>query len=71
MKYYRFRLTQQPEHQALVRGPEEMGPILHADPGIQDLCEISRSTYYRLARKDAQAFWDYVERVSFGEEAAQ
>ena len=69
MKYYRFSLVQHPQYETLVSGPEGLSQILQARPDITNLREISRSTYYRLQRKDAQAFWDHVEQISFGEAA--
>lgn len=70
--YWVVRTYQSPENWAIFQGPKELGEMLVKDPAVHSVCQISRSTSYRMRRKDNEAFWDAMEDALFGSmEAAE
>jgi hypothetical protein len=69
MKYYRYTLKAFPTLESLDRMPQELGDHLAQHPDVVSIKQISRSTYYRIKRQDAQAFWNNIERRAFAEAA--
>lgn len=69
MNYYRISFKDFPDHEILDRMPQEMAQIMSNQLGIDSVKLISRSTYYRIKRKDAQAFWNNLEHTLFEETA--
>ena len=65
MNYYRIGFKDFPNHEVLDRMPEELAVAMANIPEIESVKQISKSTFYRIQRKDAQAFWDRM----FGEAA--
>jgi hypothetical protein len=69
MNYYRYTLKAFPTLESLDRMPQELGDFLAQQSEVLAIKQISRSTYYRIKRQDAQAFWNNFERRAFAEAA--
>lgn len=61
MNYYRLTIKKYPDYEALITGPTEMAELMQQDPQVESIKQISRSTFYRIRRRDAQAFWQGIE----------
>jgi hypothetical protein len=74
MKYYSYDYDSNSKYGTLdmvLKAPVDVLDILCKMPGHSNVKEISKSTYYRWKRQDAQAFWNNLENRFFGQEAAQ
>ena len=70
MNYYRISFKNFPNQEILDRMPQELAEALKANMSeIESVKQISKSTYYRIQRKDAQAFWNNLEDKLFADVA--
>lgn len=70
MNYYRFDITTKSGEQleVLQKAPVDITDALHTVFGnhnIANFRQISKSTFYRVQREDAKAFWDNLEKKMF------
>jgi uncharacterized protein (DUF2384 family) len=73
MKYYSYKHDSNSKYGTLdmmFKCPVDVLDILIGMPGNSEVKEISKSTYYRWKRQDAQAFWNNLEHRLFGQETA-
>ena len=72
MNYYTFDLASTGKYgplSAMQKAPIDILDILTEMPEVSNIKQISKSTYYRIRRQDAQAFWNNLEHKLFPETA--
>jgi hypothetical protein len=66
LNYYRISFKDFPNQEVLDRMPEEMAVLMSRQPAVESMKKISKSTFYRIQREDAKAFWSGLEPALFG-----
>jgi hypothetical protein len=69
MNYYRISFKNFPNNEILDRMPQELAVAMSNMSEIESVKQISKSTFYRIQRKDAQAFWNNLEHKLFADVA--
>ena len=67
--YYRYSLKKFPDYESLAKMSEEAADFLSQQSEVEYIRKISKSTFYRIQRQDAQAFWNNIGNKLFPETA--